>query len=269
MIITKQEFDKAKKAGLGEVFDLKVDCGLGQVKALRKEESLMIEGDLEVSFQEKLKDNFLYLLDEQGLRKIDFFSQNTNRYYKLQPTPDWPTIAISSVPMHRRSSPRQDTLNKIAALRPFGYVLDTCTGPGYTAIEASKKAEKILTFEKDPLIHQIAKINPYSRDLFGNPRIEWRLDDVSRGVLELADSEFDCIMHDPPTFTMAPELFSQAFYFQLRRVLKKDGRLLHYAPYYKIKQGVDFPGSIAKNLAAAGFREARFVKEAQGVICLK
>jgi len=82
----------------------------------------------------------------KDLEKISFFSEETNRFYKLIPTSDWPTITISSVPMHRLSSPKNDTENKINLLKPFGYVLDTCMGPGYTAILSARRAKKVITF---------------------------------------------------------------------------------------------------------------------------
>ncbi len=269
MIIGKSEFDRIKSAKPGEEFSLIVDCGLRSVKVLRQKDSATIEGDLELKMDEKVKDNFLYLLDNKGLNKIAFFSEDSNRFYKLMPTLDWPTIAISSVPMHKRVSPRLDTLNKIRLLKPYGYVFDTCMGPGYTAIEASKKAKKVVTFEKDEMIHEIDKLNPYSRLLFESDKIDICLGDVSVGINDFPDNTFDCIIHDPPTFKMAPELFSNKFYSQLIRVLKEDGKLFHYAPFYKIKQGFDFPKKIEKYLKIVGFKDIKFSSEAQGIICRK
>jgi uncharacterized protein len=269
MIIGKNEFDRIKSAKPGERFPLIVDCGLRSVEVFRCEKSATLNNDLELSIHEKVKDKFLYLLDKQGLKKIAFFSESSNRFYKLMPTSDWPTITISSVPMHRRSSPRVDTLNKIEALGPYGYVLDTCMGPGYTAIEAAKKGRKIITFEKDEIIYEIDKLNPYSRGLFESDKIDIRLSNVIEGISGFSDSTFDCIIHDPPTFKMAPELFANKFYNQLIRVLKKGSRLFHYAPFYKIKQGYDFPKKIKNNLTIAGFKDVKFIDKAQGLICRK
>ena len=87
---------------------------------------------------------------------------------KLVPTPgnpvvygDWlnapgaPTILISGTPMHRikGSNPHQDTLTKIRAITPLsGRVLDTATGLGYTACQASRLAGRVVTIELDPAV---------------------------------------------------------------------------------------------------------------------
>ena len=65
----------------------------------------------------KIKENFCYQVTKEGLEPISYFSQNTNLYYKLVPTSDWPTITLGSVPMHRVKSPKQDTFNKIDLLK--------------------------------------------------------------------------------------------------------------------------------------------------------
>jgi uncharacterized protein len=269
MIISKLEFQCLKAMRPGEICKLTVDCGRREIEVSCQENIVCFEGGLELSLAEKIKDNFLYLLDEQGFRKITFFSEKTRRFYKLLPTSDWPTIAISSVPMHRRRSPCQDTLKKIEALKPYGRVLDTCMGLGYTAIESSKKADKVITFEKDEMIYEIDKINPYSRELFTSPKIEIHLADISLTINGFSQGCFDSIVHDPPTFTMAPELFSLDFYSQLWRVLKIGGKLFHYTPLYKVKQGFDFPSRVKQNLKKIGFKEARFSDKAQGIVCLK
>ena len=38
----------------------------------------------------------------------------------------------------------------------------------------------------------------------------------------------DAVLHDPPRFGIAGELYSQSFYDQLARVLRPRGRLFHY-----------------------------------------
>ena len=43
-----------------------------------------------------------------------------------------------------------------------------------------------------------------------------------------AGSAFDAVLHDPPRFGIAGELYSQAFYDHLARVLKPRGVLFHY-----------------------------------------
>ena len=93
--------------------------------------------------------------------------------------------------------------------------------------------------------------------------------DAYEVVQTLKDSSFTCIIHDPPTFSLAGELYSGAFYQQLFRVLKRGGRLYHYIgdPNSKASGGVT-KGAL-KRLQEAGF--ARIVRrpEAYGVVAYK
>lgn len=269
MIITKREVDLIKNAPLDEVFSLRVDFGQRTVSVVRKGKKAILDNDLILDLEEKFKDEFCYFIEEQGVRKVYFFSDLTNRFYKLVPTLDWPTISISSVPMHSLASPKKYTQNKIDLIKPYGYVLDTCMGLGYTAILASKIARKVVTFEKDDNVYVLAELNPLSKELFLAQNIEIRRNDVFEGIKGLDSDCFDCIIHDPPTFKLAGELFSQDFYFSLKRVLKKGGRLFHYTPLYKIKQGFDFPSKVKKRLKIAGFKGINYSEEAFGFLCKK
>jgi predicted methyltransferase len=142
-------------------------------------------------------------------------------------------------------------------------------GLGYTAILASQTGRKIITFEKDDNVFAIAQLNPLSARLFEAPNIEIKRNDITLGVKEFKDSYFDCIIHDPPTFKLAGELFSQDFYGQLMRILKGDGKLFHYTPLYKVKQGFDFPASVEKRLKKAGFKGIQYSQAAGGFFCRK
>ena len=269
MIITRVEFEAIKKTNKGESFSLFLDFGLRKVEVKREGNQAIIDKTITLDLDQKLKDKFCYSLDSQGLRKVILFGEDTNKLYKLVPTKDWPTLAISSVPMHRLASPKEDSQNKINLINPYGLVLDTCMGLGYTAILASQKAPKIITFEKDDNVFTIAQINPLSARLFSSANIQIRRADITLGIRDFRDSYFDCIIHDPPTFKMAGELFSQDFYGSLMRVLRKDGKLFHYTPLYKIKQGFDFPASVEKRLKKAGFKKIAYSKEAGGFLCRK
>ncbi len=269
MVITKQEFEQLKKYPAGKQFWLPVDFGARTVSVVCGQGQAVIEGVINLDLSEKLSDKFCYTLDEQGLKKIALFSELTNRFYKLIPTPDWPSLAIGSVPMHKLSSPEKDSRGKIALAKPHGLVLDTCMGLGYTAILAAKTSSKVITFEKDECVRALARLNPCSRGLFEAPNIEIRDRDVFSGIREFPQGYFDCVMHDPPTFTLAPELFSSEFYAQARRALKAGGRLFHYTPLYKIKRGYDFPAKVKKKLAQAGFSAISYSEAAGGFLCRK
>jgi predicted methyltransferase len=209
------------------------------------------------------------LLHGQELKPIAFFSEESNKFYKLLPTQDWPTVCIGSVPMHRVNSPRKDAENKIDLLKPYGSVLDTCMGLGYTAILAAKTAQAVITFEQDENISFMAKINPLSQELFSAKNIEIRPGDISLEIKKVKDAYFDCIIHDPPTFKLSPQLYSISFYQELKRVLKKGGRFFHYTPLYKVRQGVNFPAKIKEKLKNTGFAITAVSRETGGIVCKK
>jgi uncharacterized protein len=64
----------------------------------------------------------------------------------------------------------------------------------------------------------------------------------------------DAILHDPPRFGRAGELYSQVFYHQLARVLKRGGKLFHYVGTpNQLTSGRDVPDEVANRLRDAGF----------------
>jgi len=61
-------------------------------------------------------------------------------------------------------------------------------------------------------------------------------------------------LHDPPRFGIAGELYSQVFYDQLARVLKRRGKLFHYTGTpNKLTSQRDVPTEVANRLRRAGF----------------
>ena len=249
-----------------------VDFGTRRVKAEIKNGHIILAGRYSIDLKGKFKDNLCYLLKKEGPLPIAFFSSSTNKFYKLIPTRDWPSVAIGSVPMHKVKgiSPKEDTKNKIKLINPKGITLDTCMGLGYTAIMASLASKKVYTFELDENIHFIAKLNPLSRGLFKKSNnIIVKRGDISRHIYKFKDGFFDCIIHDPPTFKLAPALYSQEFYRELQRVLRRGGRFFHYTPLYGIKRGQFFPAKIKKNLTKTGFKIISFSPAKGGILCRK
>jgi predicted methyltransferase len=79
--------------------------------------------------------------------------------------------------------------------------------------------------------------------------------DVSQAIGQLADASFDALLHDPPRFGIAGELYSEAFYDQLARVLRRGARMFHYTGSpNRLTSGRDVPREVAQRLAKAGFR---------------
>ena len=202
-----------------------------------------------------------FILEDNAVRPIQVFSEYTNRVCSLMPTRGAPSMLIAGFVMHRIKDidPMQDTLRKIAAISPIvGRVLDTATGLGYTAIEAVKTADEVFTIELDPGAQEIARLNPWSRALFYSSKIHQIMGDAYEVVQTFEDGSFARIIHDPPTFSLAGELYSGAFYRQLFRVLKRGGRLYHYIGDPNSKASGGITKGALKRLQEAGF--ARVVR---------
>ncbi len=273
MIIAYKDFQDLKlSAATGaKEFDLNVNLGKKRIKVKIENGYALFPGLEKILISQKIKEKFLYLIKEDELLPIAFFSENTNYYYKLTPTADWPTVSISSVPMHKisLSSPRCDVEAKVRFLKPKGVHLDTCAGLGYTAILASREAFSVYTFEKDENIVEIASINPFSEELFNQKNIIFKNADIKDEIDNFDNDYFDSILHDPPTFKISPVLYSQDFYSKLYRVLKKGAYMYHYTPLVGIKKKRDYPAQVKKKLISVGFKVINYDEVAQGFLCMR
>lgn len=201
-------------------------------------------------------ENGCYQLGNNGLHKVEFFSEFTNRYYSLMPTEAAPTMLISGIPMHRikGTDPMEDTRQKLKALgRANGLVLDTTTGLGYTAILAAKTASRVITIEFDPTVIEVCRANPWSQELFSNPKIEQLIGDSGDLAPTFADEAFNAILHDPPTFNLAGHLYAGQLYATFYRILKSNGRLFHYIGNPESRYGATTGRGVVNRLRQAGF----------------
>jgi hypothetical protein len=150
-------------------------------------------------------------------------------------------------------------------------VLDTCTGLGYTAIEASKhpNVAHVTTIELDPAALQICRDNPWSQALFDNPKITQVVGDSFDEIVSFPDSAFSRIIHDPPYFSLAGDLYSLEFYQQACRVLTRNGRLFHYIGDPESKSGRSATAGVIRRLEQAGFRRVDRAPRAFGVVASK
>ncbi|ASJ06122.1 class I SAM-dependent methyltransferase [Thermococcus pacificus] len=218
------------------------------------------------------KDNdTVYFVKNGGVYKAAIAGESG--FYKLVPTIP-PTIEINGIRMHRTKevNPLQDTRNKVNAVKPREgeTVLDTCMGLGYTAIEASKRGAYVITVEKDPNVLELARINPWSRELFTGGKVQVIQGDSFEVVKRFKPESFDVVIHDPPRFSLAGQLYSEEFYRELFRVLKPGGRLFHYVgnPGKKYRKK-DLQKGVMERLRKAGFVGVKRVEEALGVVARK
>lgn len=185
-------------------------------------------------------------------------SRYTTSLIKLVPTP-WgpPTFEIDGIKMlpSEKVSPYQDAQSKVALIEPRGkVVLDTCGGLGYFAAWClAGQAARILSYEKNPDVIWLRSLNPWSPPM--GDALTLTSGDVAEKIVELADASVDAVLHDPPRFGIAGELYSQAFYDQLARVLKRGGKMFHYTGTpNKLTTGRDVPNEVATRLKRSGFK---------------
>ena len=213
-----------------------------------------------------------FVIEGNTPHKIQFFSEQTNQLYSLMPTRRAPTMLISGIPMHRvkDTDPHADTLEKIKTITPItGQVLDTATGLGYTAIQAVQTAEHVTTIELDPAALEVARLNPWSQSLFENPKITRVIGDSLEEIEKFRASTFARIIHDPPMFNLAGNLYSGEFYRHLFRVLRPGGRLFHYIGDLASKSGRVVTKGVVRRLQEAGFKRVSQRPAAFGVIAFK
>ncbi|MFT4179444.1 MAG: MnmC family methyltransferase [Thermomonas sp.] len=236
-----------------------LDLGRSSGTATLREDGWAWNG-LHFPYPGKLKERTIYWWDGEAFVAV---SRYAGSLIKLVPT-QWnvPTFEIDGIKMlpTSKESPLDDARRKVALIAPQGKtVLDTCGGMGYFAaccLDAG--VAKIQSFEKNPDVLWLRTLNPWSPNAespAAGGRLQLAHGDVSQAIATLPDASFDAALHDPPRFGIAGELYSQVFYDQLARVLKRGARLFHYtgAPN-KLTSGRDVPREVAKRLQNAGFR---------------
>ena len=209
----------------------------------------------------KVRERTIYFFDGQDFQPLSRFGQYG--LIKLVPT-DWgvPTFEIDGIKMlpSAKVSPLEDARTKVALVQPAGkVVLDTCGGLGYFAqacLEAG--VARILSTERNADVLWLRTHNPWSPDpdsTAAGGRLQLAHGDITQAITAVADASVDAVLHDPPRFGIAGELYSLAFYRQLARVIKPGGRLFHYTGSpNRLTSNRDVPAEVATRLGQAGFR---------------
>ncbi|QBD80257.1 methyltransferase domain-containing protein [Ktedonosporobacter rubrisoli] len=266
---------EARKQGR-ERIELSPDLGISTVNVTLTPEGVTFPCGEQLNWRqiEKIRkaESNCFVIEDNQERTIQVFSEATSRVCSLYPTQRTPTMLIGGFTMHRivDIDPMQDTLKKIKTLAPLaGRVLDTATGLGYTAIEAARTAQEVMTIELDPGAQEIARLNPWSRQLFTDPKIKQVMGDAFEVVPEFESESFERIIHDPPVFSLAGELYGGEFYRQLYRVLKRGGRLFHYIGNLESRSSGTVARGALKRLQEAGFKRVVRRPEAFGILAYK
>jgi predicted methyltransferase len=266
---------QARQAGQS-VIAISLDLNLTQSEVRLEAEGVVLPDGQRLAWEQvtEIAENeaTCFQVQDSRLERIQFFSPSLNRFYSLMATERAPTMLLSGFTMHRIKGidPHEDTQRKVRAIAPIiGRVLDVCTGLGYTAIAAAQTAMEVVTIELDPAALEVARRNPWSQALFHSANICQVLGDATEQVKTLETGVFSRIFHDPPSFRLAGELYSGAFYRELFRVMARGGRLFHYIGDPESTLGSSVAKGAMKRLQEAGFQQVTRKPEAFGLIASK
>ncbi|MEM2986847.1 MAG: RsmD family RNA methyltransferase [Nitrososphaerota archaeon] len=247
-------FEEKKREAL-----ISLDLGLSKTLVYLNEKGVIIKNNfIEWNLINKIlrRERDIYIVENNNLFPVNIYDKH---FYKLVlvKKDTAPTLEIDGIHMHRIKdvTPLEDVRQKIDALNisKCSLVLDTCMGLGYTAIECLKRgACKIVCVEIDPNVINLAMINPWSK-MLENDKIEIILGDVYKIIQEF-DEQFDYIIHDPPRFSLAGNLYSLEFYEFAFDALKPNGKMFHYVGYPGMKyRGKKIIKGVKERLRKAGF----------------
>ncbi|NRB38270.1 MAG: methyltransferase domain-containing protein [Pseudomonadales bacterium] len=253
---------------------LSTDLNISEQDFALKEQSLMLDEDNQLSIADLKrivkKTQRIYLCRDG---ELDPLEDRSAGYYKLVPTSGAPLLEISGVKMHiSKGTDPYASASEMAqqAVSRGDKVLDCCSGLGYAAIAAHRLgAKEVLTIELSEQVMGLRAQNPWSNDL-GKEGIVQRQGSSYELIRTMAATSFDSVIHDPPRFSLAGELYSEEFYRQIYRVLRPGGRLFHYTGNpHVVKKGSSFVDGVIRRLKAAGFKNVKKVEHLQGVSAQK
>jgi predicted methyltransferase len=205
--------------------------------------------------------------------KLELFDRH---YYKLRPINGIPILEIDGLRMQLIKDFKtpldyaKEVVKNLKIPKNGEFtMLDTCMGLGYTAIEAAKQpaVKHVVTCELSDAVVALAQWNPFSDRLFAKDSTVAMMKGSSFDLIKSFDSNmFDFVIHDPPRFSHATELYSSEFYNELYRVCKSGARLFHYVGSIGKDSGRKIEKEVEKRLKLAGFKNMRHITRLQGLI---
>lgn len=249
---------------------LSIDLNLSEQDFAINDQHLVLDANnhLSIDTLESIvkKTQRIYLCRDGAMTPLEDRSAG---YYKLVPSAGAPLLEISGVKMH--ISKGTDPFTSASAMaqqavRKGDKVLDCCSGLGYAAIAAHRLgASEVLSIELSPEVMALRSQNPWSNAL-KQAGIVQRQGSSYELIGTMPAASFDAVIHDPPRFSLAGELYSEEFYREIFRVLRRNGRLFHYTGNpHVIKKGSSFVDGVIHRLKAAGFRNVQKVEHLMGV----
>lgn len=216
---------------------------------------------------------FLYDESDMGWHKQVMFSPATKLQVGLYATETGtPALMVGGFPMHRHKGidPWDSSMAMVNAVpRLYGRVLDTTCGLGYVALGAAKRAVRVTTVELDPAVCSLHHASPWSEPLYKSPNVSVINESCLTYVASQPAGSFDVIFHDPPTVQIAGDLYSQAFYAELHRLLSRKGVLFHYIGSPESRNGSTMMRGTKRRLSEAGFEKVVQIDSAFGLLAYK
>jgi uncharacterized protein len=250
---------------------LSCDLNLSEVSLGISQSELILDDHTVITLKQldkiKKTKTRIYVHDGLEIRPLEI---RNGDYIKLVPTDTAPYLETSGVKLHisKGICPFESAGKMADTVVKKGFsVLDTCSGLGYSALRSAKLgARQTVTVEISSDILQLRSENPWSLALYTNDSIIQKHKDIASFIKSYDADSFDAIIHDPPRFSLAGELYGDLFYRELKRVLKKRGRLFHYTGNpYTVKHGNAFVSGVKKRLYQAGFTTVLPAKNLMGV----
>jgi hypothetical protein len=234
-----------------------LDLGRSKREVMPGDDGFWVDG-VPFPYPARVRERTIYQFEQGEWIPVSRFG---SALYKLVPT-TWgpPTFEIDGIKMlvSQNVSPLDDAHAKVGLVDVDGVdVLDTCGGLGYFAVAALERgARRIQSFEISPEVRWLRTVNPWSPG--DDPRLELTAGSVLDHLSQLPARAFGAILHDPPRFGIAGELYAFDVYCQFARVLSPRGKLFHYVGTpNRLTSGRDVPAEVTKRLRAAGFRNVQ------------
>lgn len=250
---TINELEKAKKENKKEI-TLSLDLGLTK-KTISVDNLSSI-----ISNCPKIRNEDIVFYDEN--KKMGFKLQIANENGICSLRKDFkeskPVLYINAVKMNVSKDFGIDGYNenviKNLQLKKTDFVLEICTGAGYKTILLVEKAKKVISVEKSEDVLELMKYNPYTKDLQNKTNLEIINIDAIKFVRNTKE-KFDKILHDPPTYKFAPELYTEKFYKDLFLISENGCIFFHYTgnPGNKFR-GTDIIKATVERAISAGWK---------------
>ncbi|MET1127938.1 MAG: methyltransferase domain-containing protein [Thermoproteota archaeon] len=237
---------------------------------------LKFHGRIALEDTVNLKDERMYIVTNAGLLVAEARTPGKYIQMRFDKLSSTPYLVINGVQMHRimDTDPLTDARLKVAAagVKTGSRVLEIGTGLGYTTTASIERgALRIVSVEIDEHVIKLSEHNPMSRNL-SSDKVSIIVGNAAEVVKSLRSNYFDTIIHDPPRFQMAGELYSREFYAELYRVLKSGGTLFHYTGEPMRGRGRGrgpIVAGVIRRLNEVGFQQVKYIEKAQGVVARK